>query len=48
MVSVHKPGAFKQTNKQHKTGKHRSKGALDAESKGWLIVHGYLVFIFST
>lgn len=31
---VHRAGALKQTNKAHKTGRHRSKGAIDNESKG--------------
>lgn len=30
----HRPGAFKQVNKSHKHGRHRSKGALDVISKG--------------
>ncbi|CAH1782691.1 unnamed protein product, partial [Owenia fusiformis] len=30
----HRPGAFKQQNKAHKHGKHRSKGALEKETKG--------------
>ncbi|KAG7212672.1 hypothetical protein KM043_012952 [Ampulex compressa] len=31
---VHRPGAFKQTNKVHKTGRHRSKGSISSEIKG--------------
>lgn len=31
---VHRSGALKQTNKGHKTGRHRSKGAIDNEQKG--------------
>ncbi|CAL7942706.1 unnamed protein product [Xylocopa violacea] len=31
---VHRPGAFKQTNKPHKTGRHRSKGSISSEVKG--------------
>lgn len=31
---VHRSGALKQTNKSHKTGRHRSKGAIDNEQKG--------------
>ena len=31
---VHRPGAFKQQNKQHKTGQHRSKGKLKTDGKG--------------
>lgn len=30
----HRAGALKQTNKAHKTGRHRSKGAVDNEQKG--------------
>ncbi|XP_048413462.1 pre-rRNA-processing protein TSR1 homolog [Stegostoma tigrinum] len=31
---VHRPGAFKQSNKEHKTGRHRSKGGLERERRG--------------
>lgn len=31
---AHRPGAFKQSNKEHKHGRHRSKGALTALNKG--------------
>lgn len=31
---VHRPGAFKQINKPHKTGRHRSKGSISSEVKG--------------
>ncbi|XP_033213769.1 pre-rRNA-processing protein TSR1 homolog [Belonocnema kinseyi] len=31
---AHRPGAFKQVNKSHKTGRHRSKGAINSEVKG--------------
>ncbi|KOC67732.1 Pre-rRNA-processing protein TSR1 like protein [Habropoda laboriosa] len=31
---VHRPGAFKQVNKAHKTGRHRSKGSISSEAKG--------------
>uniref|UniRef100_A0A1B0B9E2 Pre-rRNA-processing protein TSR1 homolog n=1 Tax=Glossina palpalis gambiensis TaxID=67801 RepID=A0A1B0B9E2_9MUSC len=30
----HRPGPLKQTNKPHKTGRHRSKGAIDNAMKG--------------
>ncbi|XP_072326117.1 pre-rRNA-processing protein TSR1 homolog [Scyliorhinus torazame] len=30
----HRPGTFKQPNKQHKTGRHRSKGGLERDSRG--------------
>jgi len=31
---VHRPGAYKQKNKQHKHGKHRTKGEIGRENKG--------------
>ncbi|KAL2720052.1 pre-rRNA-processing protein TSR1 [Vespula squamosa] len=31
---THRPGVFKQINKAHKTGRHRSKGTIDNEVKG--------------
>lgn len=31
---AHRSGALKQTNKHHKTGRHRSKGAIDNDQKG--------------
>ena len=31
---AHRPGAFKQQNKSHKTGRHRSKGQLEKATKG--------------
>lgn len=31
---AHRSGVLKQTNKGHKTGRHRSKGAIDNEQKG--------------
>lgn len=31
---VHRPGIFKQPNKAHKTGRHRSKGSISNEVKG--------------
>lgn len=30
----HRAGALKQTNKSHKTGRHRSKGAIDNDQNG--------------
>jgi pre-rRNA-processing protein TSR1 len=33
-VQVHRPGAFKQSNKLHKHGRHRSKGSISNDSKG--------------
>lgn len=32
--AAHRPGAFKQQNKAHKTGRHQSRGAQDRENKG--------------
>lgn len=31
---AHRSGSLKQTNKSHKTGRHRSKGAIDSALKG--------------
>ena len=31
---THKPGVFKQPNKTHKTGRHRSKGDILKTNKG--------------
>jgi len=31
---AHRPGAFKQSNKSHNTGKHRSKGKVSKENRG--------------
>ncbi|XP_076638986.1 tsr1 ribosome assembly factor [Colletes latitarsis] len=31
---VHRAGGFKQTNKPHKTGRHRSKGSISSDAKG--------------
>ncbi|XP_057664407.1 pre-rRNA-processing protein TSR1 homolog [Diorhabda carinulata] len=31
---AHRPGAFKQSNKEHKHGRHRSKGSISISSKG--------------
>ena len=32
--AAHRPGAFKQSNKGHNTGRHRSKGAVEKENRG--------------
>lgn len=32
--AFHRPGPLKQKNKAHKTGRHRSKGAIDNALKG--------------
>lgn len=31
---AHRPGIYKQKNKQHKHGKHRTKGEVERENKG--------------
>lgn len=31
---THRPGSLKQSNKQHKTGRHRSKSAVDNDLGG--------------
>lgn len=31
---THRPGLLKQQNKQHKHGRHRSKGSIDNLNKG--------------
>ncbi|CAG9833535.1 unnamed protein product [Diabrotica balteata] len=31
---AHRPGAYKQTNKEHKHGRHRSKGSISVTTKG--------------
>lgn len=31
---AHRPGIYKQKNKQHKHGKHRTKGEIERENKG--------------
>lgn len=38
---AHRPGAFKQSNKEHKHGRHRSKGSISISTKGKL---GYVVY----
>ncbi|KZC09196.1 PREDICTED: pre-rRNA-processing protein TSR1 homolog [Dufourea novaeangliae] len=37
---AHRPGAFKQSNKPHKTGRHRSKGSISSDVKGKIGVKG--------
>ena len=32
--AAHRPGAWKQSNKGHKTGGHRSKGMVEKENRG--------------
>lgn len=41
---AHRSGALKQSNKSHKTGRHRSKGAIDNEQKGIALNHKILVY----
>lgn len=38
---AHRPGPFKQSNKEHKHGKHRSKGSISISAKGEV---GYVVY----
>ena len=33
-VVKHRPGIYKQSNKAHKTGRHRSKGLIHKDTKG--------------
>ncbi|KAI4878554.1 hypothetical protein NFI96_016743 [Prochilodus magdalenae] len=35
---AHRPGIYKQKNKQHKHGKHRTKGEIERENKGRVAV----------
>lgn len=48
---AHRAGSLKQTNKKHKTGRHRSKGAIDNDQKGLFISvqlgFWFLNFLFS-
>ena len=37
-IVKHRPGIFKQSNKAHKTGRHRSKGLIDKDTKGLFTV----------
>lgn len=32
--TAHRPGVFKQSNKEHKHGRHRSKGSISSSAKG--------------
>jgi len=41
----HRAGIFKQSNKAHKTGRHRSKGLIDKDTKGWFIRALYFIKI---
>lgn len=43
-VHTHRPGVFKQTNKPHKHGRHRSKGSISITAKG--IKSEVIFFIF--
>lgn len=45
----HRAGSFKQVNKAHKTGRHRSKGAIDKDQKGlFIIFHRFLKLFLNT
>ena len=33
-IETHRPGAFKQQNKIHKTGRHRSNSKINKDAKG--------------
>lgn len=44
--SGHRSGPLKQTNKSHKTGRHRSKGAIDNELKGKFFFRPFLLIIY--
>lgn len=35
---IHRPGVFKQTNKEHKHGRHRSKSSISNDSKGITLI----------
>lgn len=41
----HRAGALKQTNKSHKTGRHRSKGSISGAMHGMLQIKKSLLFI---
>lgn len=43
---THRAGSFKQTNKSHKTGRHRSKGAINAAANGKNRVIHHEIFSF--
>ena len=40
---VHRAGPLKQANKKHKTGRHRSKGVIDVETRGELMSYFIIV-----
>lgn len=40
----HRAGVLKQTNKAHKTGRHRSKSAIDNDQKGTILLKN-IVFL---
>ena len=42
---AHRPGAFKQSNKGHSTGRHRSKGAVEKENRGRVRVKALSKFL---
>lgn len=46
-VQVHRPGPYKQSNKEHKHGRHRSKGSISIATKGThTTFHIFLIVMF--
>lgn len=46
-VQVHRPGPYKQSNKEHKHGRHRSKGSISVATKGtYTSFHRFLMVTF--
>lgn len=43
--AVHRAGALKQTNKLHKTGKHRSNRQIDNDNKGMVFENSGIFFL---
>lgn len=44
MPHSHRSGQLKQRNKEHKTGRHRTKGQLDREFKGEFLECMHIAF----
>lgn len=44
---AHRSGVYKQKNKEHKHGKHRTKGEIGRENKGNFLNRVYLPFYIS-
>ena len=38
VIEAHRPGAFKQQNKTHKTGRHRSNSKINKDAKGYICI----------